>query len=159
MLGIETASILCTKFVGTQVVWETVVISFVRGCLMMAPVWQFWILIMVLGNGVAPFFFLFEPVAMITVVSFCTGGLIASAMASSHGFTKLLGVMHGPWVPMVAFQVYVLAYQNPTGVFKTWLIASIVVSSVSIVLDAVDIVRYMMGERTDLLAENQTQQV
>ena len=47
----------------------------------------------------------------------------------------------------------VLFGDEPTGAFQTWLIASVIVSGISLVIDVADVVAYLRGERSDLLSD------
>ena len=126
---------------------------FMRGVLRMPFHWQIWIGVLVVVNGIAPFFFLSEPVAIVTVAAMITGGLVGEALTQVQGFTKLLGVMHGSWVPMFVFQLIVFFGEDPTGAFRSWLIASLIVTAISLVIDVADVVSYVRGDRTDLLSD------
>lgn len=126
---------------------------FMRGVLRMPFHWQIWIGVLVVVNGIAPFFFLSEPVAILTVAAMITGGLVGEALTQVQGFTKLLGAMHGSWVPMFVFQLIVFFGEDPTGAFRSWLIASLIVTAISLVIDVADVVSYVRGDRTDLLSD------
>ena len=132
---------------------------FVQGVLRMPAIWQAWIGVLVLVNFVGPFFFLSESAAIVTLVAMITGGLVGEALTQVQGFTKLLGLMHGSWVPMFVFQLIVLFGDEPTGAFQTWLIASVIVSGISLVIDVADVaagldaqppvgsLHYLVGDR------------
>lgn len=107
--------------------------------------------IMVIVNLVMPFFFLKESIAIVTIVAVIFGGAIGEAITRTHGFTKLLSVMHGPWIPVFVLQLLVLIKDNPQGNFKTWLLASTVITGTSLIIDVIDLIKYIKGDRKDLL--------
>ena len=125
---------------------------FVRGVLRMPVPWQVWIGVLVVINGIGPLFFLGETVAIVTLAAMITGGIVGEVLTQVQGFTKLLGLMHGSWVPMFVLQLIVLFSGDPTGNFQVWLIASTAVTGISLVIDVADVVSYLKGNREDLLA-------
>jgi len=63
------------------------------------------------------------------------------------GFTRILGSTHVLWVPMFAWMATRIdtIMENPA--LATWLILLLATNLVSIVVDAIDAVRFMRGER------------
>lgn len=127
---------------------------FMRGVLRMPIYWQLWIGVLVLANFIGPLFFLSEPSAVVTLVAMVAGAIVGEALTQAQGFTKLLGVMHGSWVPMFAFQLITLFGDEPTGGFRIWLIFATIVTAASLVIDVVDVIAYLRGDHTDLLSES-----
>lgn len=125
---------------------------FLQGFLRMPRVWQVWVGVLVLINGIGPLLFLGETVAIVTLVGMATGGIVGEVLTRVQGFTKLLGLMHGSWVPMFVLQLIVLFGEGPTGNFQVWLVASALVTGVSLIIDAWDVAEYLRGNRTDLLS-------
>lgn len=126
--------------------------KFMAGVRKMPILWQLWLVLLMMINGVGPLFFLSESVAVVALVAVISGGIIGVVLCETHGFTKILGVMHGPWVALLALQLLVLREGVAAGGFRNWLLASTTVTLVSLIIDAVDVVSYLKGNRTDLLA-------
>ena len=129
-------------------------LKFMKGVMKLPLIWQIWVAIMIVVNAIAPFFFLSENIAIITIISVIVGTLVAIVLVEVQGFTKLLGLMHAPWVPMLAAQIVALCKNEPQGNFRIWLLSSIAITSISLVLDVVDIVFYLKGNTKNLLKEN-----
>ncbi len=127
---------------------------FMSGVLKMPFVWQVWIFILVLVNGVGPLFFLSESVALVTLSAMIVGGITGEVLTRVQGFTKLLGLMHVSWVPMLVLQIWVLLIENPTGMFAFWLFISALVTITSLIIDIIDVIKYLRGDRKDLLGIN-----
>ena len=125
--------------------------KFMAGVRRMPIFWQLWLALLMLINGVGPLFFLNETVAILTLVGVLSGGLIGMVLCETHGFTKILGVMHGPWVVVLALQLIVLKDGMPEGNYGKWLVASAVVTFLSLVIDVIDVAAYVRGDRADLL--------
>ena len=108
---------------------------FLQGLLRMPRIWQVWVGVLVLLNAIGPLFFLSETAAVVTLVGMAAGGLVGEALTRAQGFTKLLGLMHGSWVPMFVVQLIVLFGGDATGNFQVWLIAATAVTGISLIID------------------------
>jgi hypothetical protein len=64
------------------------------------------------------------------------------------GFVRILGLGHVLWIPM-AIWLWTRLDQTPprTSTFKYWMLIVIVMNTLSLVMDAVDVVRYIKGDR------------
>ena len=60
---------------------------------------------------------------------------------------SLLGIGHIVWVPMVAWLWTRLEVAPASSLFGYWLLATIILVSLSLLIDAVDVIRYLRGER------------
>ena len=75
------------------------------------------------------------------------GAFLQTAIFSVKGFVRLLGIGHIAWVPMVAWLWTRLELAPPTSLFRYWLLAVIVLASLSLLIDVADVIRYLRGER------------
>ncbi len=75
------------------------------------------------------------------------GALLQIAIFSAKGFVRLLGIGHVVWVPMVAWLWTRLEGVPAGSLFRYWLLATIVLVSLSVLIDAIDVIRYLRGER------------
>jgi hypothetical protein len=74
----------------------------------------------------------------------------ALAMIVIHmrvGFVRFLGVAHVLWIPMLVWIVMDLSKREPDFLLRDWLLLLIVVDTISLVLDCIDVARYIRGER------------
>jgi len=63
-------------------------------------------------------------------------------------FIRLLGVTHALWVPMLAWMALrVDSIPKEDRGFRTWLVVLIATNAVSLVIDAWDATRFVLGER------------
>ncbi len=83
--------------------------------------------------------------------AFVFGALFQTAIFSAKGFVRLLGIGHIAWVPMVAWLWTRLDLAPAGSFFRYWLLATLVVVSLSLLIDAVDVARYLRGERDPYL--------
>jgi hypothetical protein len=64
------------------------------------------------------------------------------------GFVRILGLGHVLWIPMAIWLWTRLDQTQPlNSTFKYWMLIVIVMNTISLVMDAVDVVRYIKGDR------------
>jgi hypothetical protein len=110
------------------------------------PAWRIWMAALVVVNGVAPLFFLPRLTAVVTLVASFTAFLLALVLIRLHGYSKLLGVMHAPWVPMLAASIYLYPAADAMSLYKAWLAASILLTIGSLVIDVTDVCRFLKAQ-------------
>ena len=129
-------------------------IGFNKGVLTMAKPWQAWMVLLVTANLVLPFFFLEKLEAIVALVGVIASMLIMVSLFARFGFVRLLGLGHIPWLFTVPWLWLQLGQTTESGLFYYWLFAVVVIDSISLVIDAVDAVRYWMGERQPTITVN-----
>jgi hypothetical protein len=125
--------------------------GFNKGILTMAKPWQAWMVLLVLVNFIMPFFFLGTLEATVVLAGGMASMVIMMTMFAKFGYVRLLGLGHIPWVFTVPLLGLQLAQTIASGPFYYWLLAVVVIDSISLVIDAVDVARYWRGERTPTL--------
>lgn len=123
-------------------------IGFNRGVLAMPIPWQLWMVFLVTANLILPFFLLGTLEAIVVLVAAGSGLAIMMVLFAKLGYVKLLGIGHIPWLFTVPWLWSRLDQTVEGSPFYYWLIAVIVLDSISLVIDTVDVVRYLKGERT-----------
>ena len=103
-------------------------------------------------HGIA-FFFLEKPEAIVALAGFFTSFFIMLSLFARFGFMRLLGLGHIPWLFTVPWLYLQLGQAVDGSPFYYWLLAVIVVDSISLAIDAVDVARYWMGERQPTFPE------
>ena len=114
--------------------------------------WQIWLGLLVTVNIVMPFFFIDTIEAQIVVANAIAGLAIMAAIFSEKGFVRLMGIGHIGWVPLVFLLWARLDFATADSAFGYWLMAVIVLDSLSLLIDTVDVLRYARGERTPYIA-------
>ncbi len=125
--------------------------DFPRTMLTFPKPWVGWVMLLMITNMVIPLFYLGTPEGKVVLGAFVFAALFQTAIFSAKGFVRLLGIDHIAWVPMVAWLWTRLDLAPAGGFFKYWLLATIVVVSLSLLIDAVDVIRYLRGERDPFL--------
>ncbi len=109
--------------------------------------WLAWVGLLLVANVFAPLFFLRTIEAWIVLVAGAVSGLIQMIIFRARGFVRLLGIGHAPWIPLVAWLATRLPDRPAASAFGLWIVAVIVLNSLSLLIDAIDVARYARGER------------
>jgi len=110
---------------------------------------KIWLGALLAVNMIAPLFFLESLEAKLVLAALGASVMLMSVLTAITGFSRLLGLGHGLWVPLVLWlltRLEELPAETPIGV---WVRALIVLNSVSLILDAIDVARYVRGEREE----------
>ncbi len=124
-------------------------IKFNKGVLKMPVLWQIWLAVLVATNLVVPMFFLQRLEAQVVLGTFLASFALMTFLTGRYGFTRILGLGHILWVPMLAFLVARLGDIPDNDAFGIWIRAVIVLNSLSLVIDAIDVIRYIAGDREE----------
>ena len=109
--------------------------------------WQLWVMLMAVVNMLLPLLFIEQPEAQWTLVAFIAGATLGMVLVKRQGFTRLLGLMHIFWIPLLLWLWGRMSIWPVGEPFVIWLRTLMVINAVSIVIDAVDVVRYISGDR------------
>ncbi len=74
-------------------------------------------------------------------------GYTEIAKVDAGGVCRLLGIGHIPWVPLLLWlgsRLYAIDLESP---FGFWILSVIVVDGISLVIDFIDVGRYVAGDR------------
>lgn len=63
------------------------------------------------------------------------------------GFVRLLGLGHVTWIPMLLWFAFDLPDKHQDPLLYWWVLSLIAVNSICLVIDAIDVARYVAGER------------
>ena len=126
--------------------------KFNKGILKMPVALQLWLMLLVSVNLIAPLFFWNRLEAQVVLVAFLASVTLMTFLTGRFGFTRIVGLGHIFWVPLLAFLLARLA-NVPTGdAYGLWIRAVIVLDGISLVIDAVDAIRYIGGDRRETVA-------
>ncbi len=125
--------------------------DFLRTMMTLRKPWVGWIMLLMMVNMVIPLFYLGTVEGKVVLGAFVFGALLQGGIFSAKGFVRLLGIGHIAWVPMVYWLWTRLDFAPARGFFGYWLLATIVLVSLALLIDAVDVTRYLRGERDPYL--------
>ena len=124
-------------------------IKFNKGMIKMPMHWQAWLMLLVLANAITPLYFLRHLEAQVVLGTMLASVTLMTLLTARFGFTRILGLGHILWVPMLAFLLARLGQIPPSDAYGIWIRALIVLNSVSLVIDAADVIRYIAGDRAE----------
>ncbi len=124
-------------------------IKFNKGMMRMPIHWQLWIMLLVTFNLIIPLFFLDRLEAQVVVGAIVASMILMTVLTAISGFTRLLGLGHIFWVPLLYF-LWMRLEQNPADdFFGIWMRGLMLVNAVSLIIDTVDVGRYIAGDRKE----------
>jgi hypothetical protein len=128
------------------------VIRFHQGLFRMPLHLQLWVGMLVGANIISPLFFLEHLEARLALAAGLTGLALMSGLTGRFGFSRIVGVGHIAWLPLIAF-LAVSASQVPASTpFGFWLRAVIALDVISLAFDAVDAIRFLRGDRAETVS-------
>ncbi len=111
--------------------------------------WQLWLILMVSANALAPLFYLDRLEARAVFVTFIASMGLMTLLTGVSGFTRLLGLGHILWVPLILFLWSRIDQIPADNFFGIWIRALMAINSVSLVIDGIDVFRYITGDRKE----------
>ncbi len=126
-------------------------VKFNKGMFKMPMHLQAWLMLLVLANAITPLFFLRHLEAQVVLGTMLASVTLMTSLTGRFGFTRILGLGHILWVPMLAFLLARLGQIPPRDAYGIWIRALIVLNSVSLVIDAADVIRYIAGDRAETI--------
>ncbi len=128
------------------------VIGFAKGLMSMPMPWPVWLGLLVAVNVAGPIYFFETLEAKVVLGAFLAGAALMAAIFASQGFVRLLGIGHIFWVPMVPWLWARLDQVGPVDLLGYWMIAVMALNSLALIIDAIDVLRYVRGEREAYIA-------
>ncbi len=122
-------------------------IKFNQGIMKMPVHWQLWLMVLITFNLVIPLFLLSHVEAQVVLGVLVASLMLFTVLTARFGFTRLLGLGHILWFPLIYFLWTRLEQSPPDDVFGIWIRVLIALNTASLVIDAVDVVRYIAGDR------------
>ncbi len=124
-------------------------IKFNKGVMKMPVQWQLWLLLLVAVNLVVPIFFINRLDAQVVLVAFVASVILMTVLTALSGFSRLLGLGHIFWIPLLYFLWTRLDQISADEFFGIWIRVLMTLNAVSLIIDAVDVGRYIAGERAE----------
>ncbi len=124
-------------------------IRFNRGMMRMPFYWQPWLLLLVTVNVVIPLFFMGRFEAQMVLGAMVVNIILMTLLTGLTGFSRLVGLGHYPWFPLLFFLWTQLDRIPADDFFGIWIRVLMVLNALSLVLDTVDAARYVAGDREE----------
>ncbi len=124
-------------------------IKFNKGIMSMPMYWQLWLMLLVTFNLNIPLFFLNRLETQVVVGALVASMILMTVLTAISGFTRLLGLGHIFWIPLLYF-LWMRLEQNPADdFFGLWLRVLMIINAASLIIDVIDVGRYIAGDRSD----------
>lgn len=125
------------------------ILRFHRG-LWRSPLWvRLWLVLLGGGNIAGAFLYWETPEAKVVPACLPVAMTIMAALTAKFGFSRILGVGHFVWFPLIAWIVMRLPHPDP-GV-DLWLRIVVGLNAISLAIDVVDLRRWLRGERDEVV--------
>ncbi len=109
--------------------------------------WRIWLATVMAANMAAPLFFLNHIEAQAAFVAVNLSAFTGVFLYKQQGYTHLLGAMHWPWIFLVPYlwgRLDIISAGEPFGI---WLRVVLVLNILSLILDAIEVIKYAAGDR------------
>ena len=124
-------------------------IKFNQGMMRMPIHWQLWLLLLVAVNVVIPFLFVGRFEAQLVLGTMVANLMLMTLLTGLTGFSRLLGLGHFPWFLLLYFLWAQLDHISADNFFGIWIRVLMVVNALSLLIDTVDVGRYLAGDREE----------
>jgi len=124
-----------------------VMVDFMRSLWRMRWFWRIWVAMLMLVNAAIPLYYLGMFEAQLVLLVFMLAAMTQMVIFQRLGFVRLLGLGHIYWIPMLVWLLLRDYSDNADAGFMAWLLALMLVNSISLMIDIVDVIRYWHGER------------
>ena len=125
-------------------------VRFIRGVLRSKPYVLAWLVLLMLANGIAPLLFLARLEAQVVLATFLVSSILMMWLTARHGFSRILGLGHVLWVPMVIF-LLVRANSLEMDAYGIWVGSVVVLNVISLMIDVRDVMLYVRGDKEEVV--------
>ena len=126
-------------------------IGFMKSTMKIPIMWQMWLALLITANLIVPLFYSSTLEAQITIGALLLSFVTMSYIHSKRGYVRLLGIGHIFWFPLVLWLGLRAFEEGLSDAFAVWLVSLVVLNSLSLILDVMDVVRYLRGERAPVI--------
>jgi hypothetical protein len=87
------------------------------------------------------------------IMFLCTisGFMIGVQLHKRKGMTRILGLMHLPWLFAVFFLIKAMITRGVYDLYGLWMVMALLLTSISLIVDLRDAARYYSGERDSII--------
>ena len=126
-------------------------IKFNQGMMRMPIYWQLWLMLLITANVLIPLLFLSHLESQVVLAAILASVMLMAILTGLSGFTRLLGLGHVLWIPLLYFLWTRLPQIPPDDFFGLWIRVLMVLNAASLAIDTVDVVRYIAGDREETI--------
>ena len=123
------------------------IIDFTKTIMLLPKPWLVFVGLLVGANMVGSLLYINSLEGKVVLTAMMFGAITQMALFRAKGFVRLLGIGHIFWIPLVPWLWARLEQVEPGDPLAYWMVALVLANSLSTILDAVDVFRYVRGER------------
>jgi hypothetical protein len=116
--------------------------------------WRIWMWLLSAVNLVAPLFFLGHPEAWGVLGCYFLAAAVMIPLHQRLGWVRLLGIAHFQWFVLLPWLIFRMLTDSPPTALAVWVWALILIDTVCLSIDIVDVYRYLTGERKPIVSSN-----
>jgi hypothetical protein len=102
-------------------------------------------------NMVLPLFFLNRMEAWIVLGALLASIILMTILTAHVGFTRLLGLGHIFWLPLIYFLLNRLDEIPAYQFYGIWVRSVMAINASSLIIDSIDVIRYITGDREEMV--------
>ncbi len=124
-------------------------LKFNRGILRQ-PLWvRLWLVLLVTANLIVPLLYINRFEAQVVAGTLLASMALMTVLTAVGGFTRLLGLGHVFWFPLLYFLWTRLESIPADDFFGLWIRAVMLLDALSLTIDVVEVFRYLVGDRAE----------
>jgi hypothetical protein len=122
-------------------------LGFFQGIGTLPRPWWIWIGLLMTFNMVVPWLFIGTLEAKVVLAASLLAAMLQMTLFRVKGFVRLLGLGHIAWLPVVLWLAGRLDTVDLESAFGMWILSVMVLDGISLIIDFIDVGRYLLGER------------
>lgn len=112
--------------------------------------WIVWIIVLSVINIIGGFYFTDTPEGKMAILFMFLSFAFMSILYARFGFTKILGLSHILWLYLVPHCLILYLSLKPSH-FKGWLFMVFFLNGISLIIDIINVAKYLNGDRSSLI--------
>ena len=126
-------------------------VRYYRGLAKMPIVWKPWLISLLVVNMVVPWLWMDRIEAQVVFGVALLNYLTFVILTGVGGFSRLLGLGHIYWIPLIWFLCLRLDMFPANSIYGFWIRTVVVLNAGCLLLDAANVIRYFRGDREEMV--------
>ncbi len=123
---------------------------FTEGLLRMPLYTQIWLVVLGIANSAPAIYWLQHVESRVVLITFVVNVFLMLALTARYGFRRILGAGHFLWYPLILYLLIRMDSIEDSDM-RVWLVTLIVLNTVSLIIDTVDVAKWLRGDREELV--------
>jgi len=127
------------------------IIDFMQDLRKMPWTVQAWLMILGISNMMVPIILFNHLEARVMLLSTFISFTIGVLLHKRKGITRILGLMHAPWLVAVFFLIKGIITIGAYDLYTGWMAIALVLTSISLIIDIRDVAKYYSGHKESII--------